>query len=176
VQSIIVDSVTIINPQFASIIRDNAKAVIAGLEEPRAGSPAHSKVITSGKARPSSPCVPVVHKMTPTSHVWLAALQKWASTTLTRVEGILPEEAMSICGAECSRSPAACTCDSPTICRVRSSVPEEHTSVASMLEHFQSHELPPTAKISVRLPITPPVQAIVVDRVPTVNPQLAAVI
>jgi hypothetical protein len=97
-QTIVVDSVPVVNPQFAAIIRNNAESVMASPEESHASSPTHSKMIMSGKARPPASGVPVVHGMTPTSHLWPAPMQILTSTTLTEVEGILPEETMAIGG------------------------------------------------------------------------------
>jgi hypothetical protein len=49
--------------------------------------------------------------------------------------------------------------------------------VTATFKHFESHYMPPMPLISVMgLTVAPPVQAIVVDSVPTVNPQLTSVI
>jgi hypothetical protein len=116
VQAIIVDGISIVNPQLAPIIGDNAESIIASLEKPRAGCPTHSKVIASGKPRPSSSGVSIVHHMTPSSHVRLATVQVLAAAALTEVEGVLPKEAMAINRAMATRSPSATrTHNSPTI-------------------------------------------------------------
>ena len=61
VQAIVVNCVAIVNPQLAPIIGDNLEVVTARLEDSQAASPTHSKVVTSGKARPSATSVAIVH-------------------------------------------------------------------------------------------------------------------
>ena len=48
--------------------------------------------------------------------------------------------------------------------------------MTTLLKHLKSDEMPPCAHMPSGLPIAPTMQAIVVDGVPIVNPQLAAVI
>jgi hypothetical protein len=55
-------------------------------------------------------------------------------------------------------------------------VPKEHASMATMLEHLKSHEMPPSANIPFGHPAAPAMQAIVVNCVSVVNPQLAPII
>jgi len=74
VQTIIVNCVSIVDPQLAAIIRDNTEVVMPRLEDSQAASPAHCEMIASGKARPSATCVAVVHHVFPTSHIRLATL------------------------------------------------------------------------------------------------------
>jgi hypothetical protein len=64
VQAIVVNCVAIVNPQFAPIIGDNLEVVTARLEDSQAASPTHSEVVTSGKTRPSSTSVFIVHHLT----------------------------------------------------------------------------------------------------------------
>jgi hypothetical protein len=123
-QAIIVDRVPIVNPQLASIIGDNAVSVMASPENSHAGSPSHRKVVTTAKARPIASRVPVIDNMTPTSHVWPAAPQVRAPTSLAEVESILHEEPMAISGAMASNPPAAGKNDVPTIPSIWASVPE----------------------------------------------------
>jgi hypothetical protein len=95
-QAIIIDRVPVVNPQLASIIGEKAKSVAARLVSSHATCPTHSKVIASAKSRPSAPSVPVIHSMAPTSHVRSATEQVGATTSLAKVEGILPEDTMAI--------------------------------------------------------------------------------
>jgi hypothetical protein len=90
-QTIIVDAVTIVNPQFAAVVRDKLEVIPTASEDSHPGSPSHSEVIVPGKSRPSTACVPVVDNLLPSSHVGSATIQVWAPTTHTEVEGILPE-------------------------------------------------------------------------------------
>ena len=62
-QAIVVDCVSIIDPQFAAIIGYNAVSVMACSEDSHASCPAHSKVITASKARPFASCVAIVHHL-----------------------------------------------------------------------------------------------------------------
>jgi hypothetical protein len=70
--------------------------VMACLENSQATCPTHSKVVTSDKSRPFATCVAVVHHVLPASHARSAAIQILASSALTKVEGILPEQTMTI--------------------------------------------------------------------------------
>jgi hypothetical protein len=55
-------------------------------------------------------------------------------------------------------------------------VPEEHTSMTPSLKHLKPHETPSGTHMWPGLSIAPPMQSVVVDRVPVVNPQLASII
>jgi hypothetical protein len=55
-------------------------------------------------------------------------------------------------------------------------VPEQHPSMATTFKHFKSNKVPPSANVSSDLPIAPAMQAIVIDCVPIVDPQLAPII
>ena len=63
VQSVVVDRVAIVNPQFASIIRVNAEAVVARSEDSHAACPTHSKVVTATETGPIAICVAIVHHL-----------------------------------------------------------------------------------------------------------------
>jgi len=99
VQAIVVDCVTIVDPQLAPIIRINAEMVMACLVDSHAACPAHSEVITSFETAPFLTCVAIVHIAAPASHVRFAAIQILAPTSLAKVESILHEETMAISGA-----------------------------------------------------------------------------
>jgi hypothetical protein len=73
-QAIIVDRVSIVSPQLASVIRNNAESIRGFSEDSHITCPTHREVITSRKTGPSSACVPIIHHMTPTSHVWPATM------------------------------------------------------------------------------------------------------
>jgi hypothetical protein len=94
--AIIVDRVSIIDPQFASVVRIQSESVMASAMKSHATCPADSKVVMSGKPRPSSTCVPVHDIMTPAHQLWPATDQVRSPTALTKVEGILSEETMAI--------------------------------------------------------------------------------
>jgi hypothetical protein len=107
VQAIIVDCVTVVDPQLTPVVGDDAKPVMACPEYSQAACPTHSKVITSCESRPLLVCVAIVHSVAPTSHVGLATIQFRAPTTLTKVVNVLPEEASPINGAMATMSLAA---------------------------------------------------------------------
>jgi len=96
VQAIVVDSVAIVNPQFASIVGVNAEAIVTSSEDSHAAGPTHSKVVTSTETGPIAICVAIVHDMFPALQVGSATVQVLAPTALTEVECILPEETMAI--------------------------------------------------------------------------------
>jgi hypothetical protein len=141
-QAIIIDCIPIVNPQFASIVGNNAESIPARAEDSHAASPTNSKMIASSKTRPPATRVPVVNNLTPTSHVWLASVQILATATLAEVEGILPEETMAIGRTIRKVATPARTYCSPSFCSVETLVPEEHASVTTMFEHLEPHEVP----------------------------------
>jgi hypothetical protein len=55
-------------------------------------------------------------------------------------------------------------------------VPEKHPSMTTSLKHLKSHEPPPSTHMRSGLSIAPAMQAIIVNCVPVVNPQLAPII
>jgi hypothetical protein len=63
----------------------------------------------------------------------------------------------------------------PSISCVRTKVPEKHASMTTMLKHFKPHHAP-SANTLDNLTISPAVQAIIVDCVSVVNPQLTPII
>jgi hypothetical protein len=133
-------------------------------------------MITSGKARPSTTCVAIVNNLAPPGHVRSAAIQVRAPSTLTKVEDLLPEEAVAISWAMLSTTSAICTHNSPSVPSISTMIPEEHASMATMLKHLKSHQMPPSTDVPPCLAIAPAMQAIVVDCVSIVDPQLAPII
>ena len=63
VQSIVVNRVAIVHPQFASIVGVNAEAVVARSEDSQAACPTHSKVVTATETGPIAICVAIVHHL-----------------------------------------------------------------------------------------------------------------
>jgi hypothetical protein len=96
VQAIVVDRIPIVEPQLAAIVRNDAVSIGACPEDSHTTCPTKCKVIMSGKTMPPATSVPVVHSMTPASHVWPAAIQVLASATLTEIESILHEQCMAV--------------------------------------------------------------------------------
>jgi len=178
-QAIVVDCVPVVNPQLAAIIRDNAESVSADPGDSHAACPTNCKVIAAGKTWPPSTGVTVVYKVLPASHIRAATIQILATTTLTKVEGLLPEKTFAIRGTSTTTATfafCACTHNSPSVSSVSSSVPEQHPSMPTTLKHLNSHAVRPRPKMLDGLPIPPTMQAIIVDCVSIVNPQLASVI
>jgi len=170
-QTIVIDCVPIVDPQFAPIIGDNAESVMASPEDPQASSPTDSKMIASGKTRPSPTCVFVVHHLAPATHVWSASVQVVAASALTKIEDLLSEDTMTIRRVTSLSSPLASrTHNSPSVASIWTVVPEHHTSMTTMLEHLNLHEMPPAANIPPHLPIAPAMQTIIVNCVTIVNP------
>jgi hypothetical protein len=174
-QTIVVNRVPIVEPQFAPIIGINLEVVMAGPENSHASCPAHCKVVTSMKARPIPTRVSVVDDVTPTSHVCPSVIQICTSTTLIEVESVLHEETMAVSGTNDWSTLATCRCKGPSISGIGTSVPKVHTSMTAMLKHFNSHHAPSTDMLG-SFSIAPAVQAIIVDRIPIINPQLASVV
>jgi hypothetical protein len=170
-QTIVIDCVPIVDPQFAPIIGDNAESVMASLEDPQASSPTDSKMIAAGKTWPSPTCVFVVHHLAPTTHVWSTSVQVVAASALTKVENLLPEDTMTIRRVTSLSSPLASrTHNSPSVASIWTVVPEHHTSMTTMLEHLNFHEMPPATNMPPHLPIAPAMQTIIVNCVTIVNP------
>ena len=113
--------------------------------------------------------------MFPASHVRSPTVEVLASTTLTEIEDIFPEEPSAICDG-IATTLAACTYNSPSVSGIGAMVPEEHPSMTTTLEHLKSHKTPPCSNMLSRLSIAPTVQTIIVNRVPIVDPQLAAIV
>jgi hypothetical protein len=177
VQAIVVNRVTIVHPQFASVVRINAEAVVARSEDSHAACPAHSKVVTATETGPVPICVAIVDHMFPALQIGSTTVQILATASLTEVECILPEETMAI-NDPVARAPRAmmCTHKTPSVSCIGTPVPEVDARMASTLEHFKPDETPSSTKISVGLSIAPAMQAIVVNRVAIVKPHFASIV
>jgi len=114
--------------------------------------------------------------MAPASHVRSAAVQIGAPTTLTKVEGILPEETVAVRSTIGTLSDATCTNNSPSVASIGAVVSEEHPGMTTFLKHLKLHKMPPSANMPSDLPIAPTMQPIVVNRVSIVDPQLAPIV
>jgi hypothetical protein len=176
VQAIIVDCVPIVDPQLAAIIGYELKVVMACSEDSHAASPTHSEVIATREAIPFGTSVAIIHNMAPASHVWPATIQVLAPTTLTKVENVLPKEASTISGTVARLSLTTCTHNNPSVASVGPVIPEAHTSMTAAFKHLKSHQVPPSTNLSLGSSATPTVQAIVVNCVSVVEPQLAPII
>jgi hypothetical protein len=95
---------------------------------------------------------------------------------LTEVEHIFHEKTVTISDGIRDMASALRFDNSPSIASVGTSVPEQHPSVSTALEHLESDKMPSAAKTPGGLPIAPTVQAIIVDCVPVANPEFAAII
>jgi len=175
-QAIVVNCVPIVNPQLAPIIRVNAKVVRAFPEDSQAARPTHGEMIASSEAGPSATCVAIVHHVFPASHVWSATLQVLATPTLTKVESILPEETMTVHDFVHGVSSAARASHSPAVSSVRAMVPEQHPSMTTTLKELNSHNAPSTTHLPFCHPTAPTMQAVVVNCVLIIDPELASII
>ena len=63
VQAIIVNCVSIVEPQLAPIIRNNAEMVMACPEDSQSACPAHSEVVFFSETGPFATCIAVVHNL-----------------------------------------------------------------------------------------------------------------
>jgi len=176
VQAIIVNCVSIVNPELAPIIGDKLEVVMTCPEESHAACPTNSEVITSCKSRPLATSVFIVHSVSPASHVRSATIQVLAAAALTKVEGILHEEASAVSGAMSGLPSATCTSNHPSISSVGAVVPKEHPSIAAALKHLKSHNKPRSTNVPFGCSTSPAVQTIIVNRVPIVEPQFAPII
>jgi hypothetical protein len=174
--AIVIDRVCIVDPKIAAIIRDDAETIMASPVEPHAACPTHSKVITSMETRPLTASVPIVHIMFPASMVRAATIQVLAMAPLTKVEYIFHKESMAISDAIGIVATATCTRNHPPVAGVGTMIPEKHPSVATVLKHLKPYEMPPCTNVPSCDPAAPSVQAIVVDRVPVVEPEVASII
>jgi hypothetical protein len=174
--AIVIDRVSIVDPKIAAVIRDNAETVMTSPVEPHAACPTHSKVIASVETRPFTTSVPIVHIMFPTSMVRSATIQVLAMATLTKVEDVLHEETMAISDAIGIVFSAPCLRNHPSVASIGTMVPEKHPSVATVFKHLKPYKMPPCTNVPSRVPAAPSVQAIVVDRVTIVEPEVAPII
>jgi len=55
-------------------------------------------------------------------------------------------------------------------------VPEAHASMTAALKHLKPHQVPPSTNLSPGRPAAPAVQAVIVNCVSIVEPQLAPII
>jgi hypothetical protein len=102
--------------------------------------------------------------------------QTLAAATLTKIEDILSEETMAISGLGGNVASTTCKHNCPSIRSIIATITELNPGMTTTLKHLKSHEVPSTTQIFRRFPIAPAMQAIVVDREPIVNPQLAPVV
>ena len=114
--------------------------------------------------------------MFPSGHVRPAFVQVLTAAPLAKVKGILPEETMAISDGIFGLTAPFCTHHSPSVSSVRTMVPEKHPSMTTLLKHLNPHKGPPSAKMLGSLPIAPPVQTIIVDGVPVIDPKLTPII
>ena len=142
----------------------------------QAPSPTDSEVVTFLETFPFLSCVPVIDNLAPPSHVDFATVEVLATTALTKIEYILSEDTMAINGRFGFFPFGGRTDYNPSVSGVTTLVPEEHPCMTTFLKHFKTHAVPPLAKSLGSLTITPTMQAIVVDGVSVVDPQLAPII
>ena len=112
----------------------------------------------------------------PTSHVWLATVQVLAPPSLSKIESILPEETMFIRDGIIAVTSASCSHNDPSVASVGAMVPEEHPGMTTTLKHLKPHQVPPSTNLSPGRSAAPAVQAIIVNCVFVVKPQLAPII
>jgi hypothetical protein len=149
---------------------------MACLEDSQATCPTYSEVVASGETRPPATCVAIVYIMFPASHVCFATVQVLASTTLTKIKCIFPEETSAISCLGGDLPAPTCAHNKPSVSSIATSVPEHHPGSSATLKHLKPDIIPPSTKMPGGLAIAPAMQPIVVDGVPIVDPQLAAIV
>ena len=102
--------------------------------------------------------------------------QGGAPTPLPKPKGIFHEEAMAISCAVTSLAHTTRTGNNPSVSSVGTMVPEEHPRMTTTLKHFESHKTPSSTHMPSGCSATPSMQAIVVNCVPIVDPQLTPII
>ena len=108
-----------------------------------------------------------------------APIEVLAAPSLTKVVDVLPEKASTISGASATllaTTFATGTHNNPSVSSVGAMIPEEHPSSTTTLKELKSHKTPPTTNIPSGHSTAPAVQAIVVNCVSIVEPQLASII
>jgi hypothetical protein len=156
-QTIIIDCVPVIDPQLASIIRDDAKPVMACSSDCQGTHPAYRKVITSCEAAPLATSVAIIHHLDSASHVGLAAGQVLTATALPKVENMLhpraTRDSSRLLPAATAFAPATGsafalgTYNDPSISSVRAMIPEKHPCSTTALKELNSHKTPPTTNV-----------------------------
>ena len=110
-----------------------------------------------------------------------APIEVLAAPSLTKVVDVLPEKASTISGGSATLATLATTFatgthNNPSVSSVRAMIPEEHPSMTTTLKELKSHKTPPATNIPSGHSTAPAVQAIVVNRVSIIEPQLASII
>jgi hypothetical protein len=121
-QTIVVDCISIVDPQLAAVVRYDAEDEMPRPINSHPASPAHGKMITTGKSRPPTTCVLVIYNMFPACHLRPATIEILASTALTKVKCILSEVTMTI--LRVPRLIATCTHKNPSVSGITPPVPE----------------------------------------------------
>jgi hypothetical protein len=114
--------------------------------------------------------------MFPASMIRSATIQVLAMATLTKVEDVFHEETMAISDAIGVVASPTCTRNHPSVACIGPMIPEKHPSVATVFKHLKPYKMPPCTNVPSRVPAAPSVQAIVVDRVTIVEPEVAPII
>ena len=107
-----------------------------------------------------------------------APIEVLAAPSLTKVVDVFPEKASTISGGSATLATtfATGTHNNPSVSSVRAMIPEEHPSITTTLKELKSHKTPPATNIPSGHSTAPAVQAIVVNRVSIIEPQLASII
>merc|ERR1719199_1338782 len=111
-----------------------------------------------------------------------AAVQVLAATTLPEVVATLnpataaTSAAIPPAATATPRPHASRRHNPPSVASVTAVVPEHDASMTPVLEELDSHGVPPTTVMPSGHPAAPAVQAIIVERVAVVDPELASII
>ena len=99
------------------------------------------------------------------------------ASSLTKVVDVLPEKSRTISGGSSTHSTSATgTHNDPSVASIGTMVPEQHPCMTTTLEHLKPHKTPAATNMPSGRSTAPTVQAIIVNGVSVVNPQLATII
>jgi hypothetical protein len=112
----------------------------------------------------------------PASHLWSAIVQIHTSTALTKIEGVLSEQAMAIGDGIRGDTPSTCEHWHPSVPGVRAMVSEKYSSMTTALKKLHSSKTPSSMNTLSGDATTPTMTTIVIDRVPIVKEEIGPVI
>jgi len=129
------------------------------------------------EARPAATCVAVVDVVFPPLHVRPPVSKMWYTSALAEIVNSLPPQAVTV-NRPCATASASATGPHhfPAIASVRATITKQAPMMATTFEHLHPHHDPSCPDVPRGFAIPPAVEAIIVDGVPIVDPQLGSVV
>jgi len=169
-ETIIVHDMPIVDVQIAAIIRSNRPPVSGSGPHLQRACPTHSKVLIRRETTPIAACVSVDHLGNDPHQGWDAVQVRNISQIAEVVMDLLFE-------TKYGRGPQrASTGIAEAVSSIRSTIPEQAASTATILKELNSQPMLPGDCIPVGALVAHAVQAVIVDSVLVVEPHLAAII